>query len=55
VDTWRQWVVRWNATTGEHRVRVRATDGDGMTQTEARAEPFPDGATGLHEIVIRVG
>jgi DMSO/TMAO reductase YedYZ molybdopterin-dependent catalytic subunit len=55
VDTWRQWVVRWNATPGEHRVRVRATDGDGVTQTETRAEPFPDGATGLHEIVVQVG
>jgi DMSO/TMAO reductase YedYZ molybdopterin-dependent catalytic subunit len=54
VDTWRQWVVRWNATPGEHRVRVRATDANGASQTEARAEPFPSGATGLHEIVVRV-
>jgi hypothetical protein len=54
-DTWRQWVVRWDAAPGEHRVRVRATDANGMTQTEARAEPFPDGATGLHELVVRVG
>jgi DMSO/TMAO reductase YedYZ molybdopterin-dependent catalytic subunit len=55
IDTWRQWVYRWQATPGEHRLRVRATDGDGFTQTPERAEPFPDGATGQHEIVVRVG
>jgi DMSO/TMAO reductase YedYZ molybdopterin-dependent catalytic subunit len=55
VDTWRQWVYRWNATAGDHRLRVRATDRTGATQTADRAEPFPDGATGHHEIVIRVG
>jgi DMSO/TMAO reductase YedYZ molybdopterin-dependent catalytic subunit len=55
VDTWRQWVYRWDATPGEHRLRVRATDRTGETQTPDRAEPFPDGATGHHEIVVRVG
>jgi hypothetical protein len=54
VDTWRQWVHRWDATPGDHRLRVRATDGTGVTQTAERAEPFPDGATGHHEIVVRV-
>jgi DMSO/TMAO reductase YedYZ molybdopterin-dependent catalytic subunit len=55
VDTWRQWVYRWQATPGDHRLRVRATDRTGETQTPDRAEPFPDGATGHHEIVVRVG
>jgi DMSO/TMAO reductase YedYZ molybdopterin-dependent catalytic subunit len=55
IDTWRQWIYRWQATPGEHRLRVRATDRDGYTQTPDRAEPFPDGATGQHEIVVRVG
>jgi DMSO/TMAO reductase YedYZ molybdopterin-dependent catalytic subunit len=54
IDTWRQWVFPWKATAGEHRVRVRATDGDGETQTEARSDPVPDGATGLHEVVVEV-
>lgn len=53
-DTWRQWLWHWQATPGEHRVRVRATDRTGATQTDVRAEPFPDGATGHHEIVLRV-
>jgi DMSO/TMAO reductase YedYZ molybdopterin-dependent catalytic subunit len=54
IDTWRQWVYRWHATPGDHRLRVRATDRTGTTQTAVRAEPFPDGATGHHEIVVRV-
>jgi DMSO/TMAO reductase YedYZ molybdopterin-dependent catalytic subunit len=54
VDTWRQWVYRWPATPGEHRLKVRATDRSGTTQTAERAEPFPDGASGHHEIVVRV-
>ncbi|HEV8563836.1 MAG TPA: molybdopterin-dependent oxidoreductase [Actinomycetota bacterium] len=54
IDTWRQWVLRWRATAGEHRVSVRATDRTGFTQTEERREPFPDGATGQHTIVVHV-
>ena len=53
-DTWRQWVHRWDATPGRHTIAVRATDGDGRTQTAAIAEPFPDGATGHHTIVVEV-
>jgi DMSO/TMAO reductase YedYZ molybdopterin-dependent catalytic subunit len=53
-DTWRQWVFRWDATRGEHRIAVRATDRTGYTQTEERAEPFPDGATGYHSVVVRI-
>jgi DMSO/TMAO reductase YedYZ molybdopterin-dependent catalytic subunit len=55
LDTWRQWVYRWDASPGEHRLKVRATDRAGITQTPERAEPFPDGATGHHEIVVGVG
>jgi len=47
-DTWRQWVATWDATPGDHEVRVRATDNEGETQTEKRATPAPDGATGWH-------
>ncbi len=42
-------------TAGNRTITVRATDGEGDVQTEARAEPFPDGATGQHSIVIQVG
>jgi DMSO/TMAO reductase YedYZ molybdopterin-dependent catalytic subunit len=55
VDTWRQWVWRWDATPGTHTLEVRATDGDGMTQPGERTPPFPDGATGWHSVVVTVG
>ena len=53
-DTWTQWHIAWDATPGEHRLRVRATDGDGITQTETPQSPAPDGATGWHTRRIRV-
>ncbi|WP_438861949.1 molybdopterin-dependent oxidoreductase [Paractinoplanes abujensis] len=52
-DTWRQWSWSWPATPGEHSLRVRATDGQGVTQTSTPAPPAPDGASGWHQ--IRVG
>jgi DMSO/TMAO reductase YedYZ molybdopterin-dependent catalytic subunit len=45
-NTWRQWFFRWQATAGEHRLWVRATDGTGQTQTAEKSTPEPDGATG---------
>jgi DMSO/TMAO reductase YedYZ molybdopterin-dependent catalytic subunit len=54
VDTWRQWVHRWTATPGEHRIQVRAVNRTGSVQTAEQTEPFPDGATGYHTIVVRV-
>lgn len=53
INSWRQWMVTWNATPGEHRVRVRATDGNGTTQTSEISDPAPDGATGWHTILVR--
>ena len=54
LDTWRQWVLGWDATPGRHLLEVRATDAAGETQPEERAEPFPDGATGWHSVVMTV-
>ncbi|WP_194522461.1 molybdopterin-dependent oxidoreductase [Cellulosimicrobium sp. JZ28] len=53
-DTWRQWSYAWDATPGEHRLTVRATDADGRTQTADVAPPAPDGASGWHEVAVRV-
>ncbi|MGL5858001.1 MAG: molybdopterin-dependent oxidoreductase [Angustibacter sp.] len=53
-DTWRQWVWAWDATPGDHRLAVRATDGAGEVQTGAVADPAPDGATGWHTIEVTV-
>ncbi len=52
--TWVQWAYAWSATVGAHNVRVRATDGAGETQTEARTRPDPDGARGWHRIAFSV-
>jgi DMSO/TMAO reductase YedYZ molybdopterin-dependent catalytic subunit len=54
-DTWRQWRFTWDdATPGDHTLQVRATDAHGATQTAERATPFPDGATGQHQIQVTV-
>ena len=52
--TWRQWTLDWEAAPGRHEIEVRATDHEGNVQTESRAEPFPDGATGWHQVVVDV-
>ena len=54
-DAWRQWVLDWDAAPGRHRIEVRATDRTGQVQTELRAEPFPEGATGWHSVEVTVG
>jgi len=54
VDTWRQWVLPWDATPGSHRLVVRATDRSGRTQTATRRPVFPDGATGRQEVLVTV-
>jgi DMSO/TMAO reductase YedYZ molybdopterin-dependent catalytic subunit len=54
-DTWRQWVWQWDATPGSHTLEVRATDAEGRTQPERRADPYPSGATGWHSTSVTVG
>ncbi|WEO76248.1 molybdopterin-dependent oxidoreductase [Cryobacterium sp. SO2] len=54
VDTWRQWRWDWEASSGSHTIRVRATDTNGLVQTSKLADVAPDGATGLHEISVSV-
>ncbi len=54
LDTWRQWSYAWDAAPGSHALRVRAVDATGEVQTEERADPVPDGATGLHSVDVRV-
>jgi DMSO/TMAO reductase YedYZ molybdopterin-dependent catalytic subunit len=53
-DTWRQWRYAWDATPGEHRLTVRATDAKGALQVAAEAPPAPDGATGYHSVRVTV-
>ncbi len=51
---WVQWRAEVQAAPGNHDARVRATDGDGVTQTAEESRPAPDGATGHHEIRFNV-
>lgn len=55
VDAWRLWRWTWpDATPGRHALRVRATDGTGELQTDEVVGPAPDGASGWHEVTVRV-
>lgn len=53
-DVWRQWRYRWTAPKGEHTLRVRATDAEGLVQTAKLAGEAPNGATGLHTVQVTV-
>ncbi|MHC5797397.1 molybdopterin-dependent oxidoreductase [Lacisediminihabitans sp. FW035] len=53
-DTWRQWVYRWPATAGSHKIQVRATDASGVTQRRTYQPPAPNGSEGWHAISVDV-
>lgn len=53
-DTWRQFALPVQLDAGLHTVKVRSTDGNGDLQTEDRADPLPDGASGWHTIRLNV-
>ena len=53
-SSWRQWAIEWDATPGAYLIDVRATDGNGDTQTAEVARPAPNGATGYHRVGVRV-
>lgn len=55
IDTWRQWVYRWDgAETGQYTVSCRAIDGTGTPQVEEAQGVIPDGATGLDSRIVTV-
>ncbi|MER7556878.1 molybdopterin-dependent oxidoreductase [Nocardioides sp. NPDC126508] len=54
IDYWRQWFLAWDAEPGSHQLAVRVTDRDGTVQSDERATPFPDGSSGIQEIVVTV-
>ena len=53
-DTWRQWKFDWDATAGPHTITARATDANGRLQSADFAPPAPDGATGYHQVQVKV-
>jgi DMSO/TMAO reductase YedYZ molybdopterin-dependent catalytic subunit len=54
-DTWVQWRWAWDASPGDHQLRVRATNADGERQTSGVSGVLPDGATGWHTLEVTVG
>jgi hypothetical protein len=55
VDTWVQWAGDVSLRPGSHRLVVRATDRSGYTQTAARADVVPNGATGWDTVDFSAG
>ena len=51
-DAWRQWMLPAVLAEGEHRIRVRATDRTGFTQSKGEVPPAPNGAEGWHTITV---
>ncbi len=52
---WRFWRYPWAVPApGRYALVVRATDGSRKIQTVIEQDPAPEGATGLHEIVVTV-
>ena len=54
IDSWRQWVLPWQAEPGSHRLSVRAVDRAGQVQDATPRPIRPDGATGRHEVLVTV-
>ena len=52
---WVFWEYPWAILApGRYVLQVRATDGAGRVQSSLEQEAFPDGATGLHEVTVKV-
>jgi DMSO/TMAO reductase YedYZ molybdopterin-dependent catalytic subunit len=49
-DAWVQWDATLDVSSGDHQLRVRATNKDGQVQTAVHAAPAPNGASGWHTI-----
>jgi DMSO/TMAO reductase YedYZ molybdopterin-dependent catalytic subunit len=52
IDTWRLWSYQWDATAGDHQLRVRMHDIDGTPQTSDARPVFPGASSGLHTITV---
>ena len=53
-DAWVQWVASAQLDPGDHQVKVRCTDRNGLVQTGVDRDVLPDGATGWHTVGFTV-
>jgi DMSO/TMAO reductase YedYZ molybdopterin-dependent catalytic subunit len=54
-NAWNLWIFRKEIASGTYHVKARAVDGNGDVQIQTENDPLPDGATGYHSLVLRVG
>ncbi len=53
-ENWVQWRTTWNATSGRHRITVRAVDGTDEVQPRGPKSVAPNGAEGWHQVSVNV-
>lgn len=53
-NSWRQWHIGWDLPPANYEAFVRATDGEGNTQTSISAPPRPNGSSGWDSVRFRV-
>jgi DMSO/TMAO reductase YedYZ molybdopterin-dependent catalytic subunit len=51
---WRQWFLKWTATSGRHTIAARSDSASGRVQTSKRATPFPNGSSGIQRLTVTV-
>lgn len=51
---WTIWTMPWQPPVDYYVVLVRAIDGTGAVQTESERDPFPEGSSGYHRILVFV-
>ena len=54
VQTWRQWMLPWQAEPGGHVLSVRAVDGQGRVQSGDERSPYPNASSGWHRVQLTV-
>ena len=56
VDYWRQWAYVWNTTaTGQHAVQARVVYGKDSLQSTTRKDVFPNGSSGIVNLIFDIG
>ncbi len=51
--SWVMWTYEWKpARRGDFRILARATDGTGERQSTQEHPPFPDGSSGIQEVIV---
>lgn len=53
-DTWRKWVVEWDAKPGQYTIEARTTDSFGSVETDEPADVAPNGASGYDRMRLTV-